>query len=227
MSLLDRERKLDLYGPNGIIQFVEAFTGVLGGLGFPLIVHEIEGEGVIYEGKEYSIHTVHADHDLTAFSYIFEEGPIPGRFHPEKAKKLGVPEGPLWKRLQEGEDVQLPNGKVVDWNLIVDEPRNGLKVAYSGDTRPTMVFAEAARGADLLIHEATFDEELSERAKENGHSTAVQAAGVALEADVGKLVLTHISSRYPEGALLLEEARGVFSETVLAFDLMELKLTRN
>jgi ribonuclease Z len=135
-----------------------------------------------------------------------------------------VLEGPLWGRLQHGEDVELGDGRVVKSRDVVDAPREGMKIAYSGDTRPSEGLIEAASGADILIHEATFDDSLTEKADENHHSTVTQAAEVAKEAGVGTLVLTHISSRYPDASVLLEEAIKTFSNTIIAEDLLELEL---
>jgi len=222
MNLLGRERPLHVYGPRGLTQFIEAFSHSLGGPGFPVHVHEILEEGTIHEGEEYDVVAVAADHEVVTWSYVLEEHPRPGRFHPEKAKELGVPLGPLWKKLQRGEDVELEDGTVVWSGEVVGPPKKGLKVAYSGDTRPNKAFARAVEGSDLIIHEATFDSSLEEKAHENSHSTAAQAAEVAKKAGASALVLTHISSRYPDPGPLLEEAREIFPFTLVAEDLMAL-----
>jgi len=142
-----------------------------------------------------------------------------GRFNPERARDLGIPEGPLWGRLHKGETVSLADGRTVRPADLVGEPRDGRTLVYTGDTRPHLSVIEAAKGADLLVHEATFGSDELERARETGHSTAAEAARVALEAGVRRLVLTHISSRYNRDASeLLAEARAVFPETVIARD---------
>jgi ribonuclease Z len=130
-----------------------------------------------------------------------------------------VPEGPLWGRLHKGETVILEDGRRISPPDLVGSPRRGRTLVYSGDTRPSLSVVEAARGADLLIHEATFGSDELERAKETGHSTAAEAARIAIEAGVQRLVLTHISPRYTRDAPeLLAEARAVFPETVIARD---------
>jgi len=225
MSLLDREKPLEVYGPKGLTNFMTAFSEALGGPGFPVNLFEIVSEGLVFQGDEYVVAAVKADHDVPSWSYVLEELPKPGRFHPEKAEEFGVPSGPLWKKLQQGEDVVLENERTVKSEEVVDPPRKGLKIAYSGDTRPTASLVSVAMGSDLLIHEATFDNALLERAEENKHSTAAQAAGVAVKADVKKLILTHISSRYPDPSHLLEEAKEVFKNTVIAEDLYEIELS--
>jgi ribonuclease Z len=148
-----------------------------------------------------------------------------GKFDPERARALGVPEGPLWGKLQRGQAVRLDDGREVTAETIVGPPRPGRKLVYSGDTRPCASTVEAARGADLLVHEETFSEEERDRAKETAHATAKEAAEVAKAAGVRKLVLTHLSARYSrDSAVLLEEARAVFPETVVAKDGLEIEI---
>ena len=224
MTLLRRERPLQVYGPRGLHDFIKAFSSTLGPPGFPLEVEEHLDEGVVFTGSEYRIEAVRADHDGDCWSYALVESPRPGRFHPEKARALGVPEGGLWKRLQHGGDVVLEDGTLVRSADVVDAPRRGRKIIYSGDTRPTERLAKMAEGADILIHEATFDDSLVERAMEEGHSTASQAAEVAAAAHVDMLLLTHISSRYPDASVLLDQARSIFPDTKVADDLMEVDI---
>jgi ribonuclease Z len=142
-----------------------------------------------------------------------------GRFNPDRARQLGIPEGPLWGQLHKGEAVTLEDGRTFRPADLVGPPRSGRTLVYTGDTRPNLSVIEAARGADLLVHEATFGGDELERARETGHSTASEAARVALEAGVRRLVLTHISSRYNRDASeLLAEAKAVFPETAIARD---------
>jgi ribonuclease Z len=223
MSLLGREKQLDIYGPSGLISYVKAFSEALGGPTFPVILHEVQEPGVVYEDGGLRVTAAASSHTLEGWSYSVLEKPRPGRFHPEKARVLGVPKGPLWHRLQHGEAVEV-DGRVVEPGMVADPPRRGRKVVYSGDTRPTAGLVELARGADVLVHEATFAEELAERALEDGHSTTVEAAGVARDAGVRLLALTHLSSRYPEPGVLLDEAKKVFQRVVVAEDLMELEV---
>ena len=224
MTLLRRKRPLQVYGPRGLHNFIEAFSSILGVPGFPLEICEHLEEGVVFTGSEYRIKAVRADHDGDCLSYALVENPRPGRFHPERARALGVPEGALWKRLQHGGDVMLDDGALVRSADVVDPPRRGRKIVYSGDTRPTERLVKMAEGANILIHEATFDDSLAERAMEDGHSTASQAAEVAVAAHVGTLLLTHISSRYPDASVLLEQARSIFPDTKVAEDLMEVDI---
>jgi ribonuclease Z len=225
MALLDRRSKLEVYGPEGIKRFSECVRESLQfGLTFPVEIHEVYDAGVICEEKEYTVEAAKADHVVTGFAYAFAEKPRPGKFYPEKAKALGVPEGELWSMLQHGDSVTLPDGRVVSPEEVLGSPRKGRKIVYTGDTRPFRGFAKFAAGADLVIHEATFDDALAEKAEVDGHSTPSQAAEEAKRAKAKKLVLTHISARYADAELLLEQARKVFENTVVAEDFLMLKL---
>jgi ribonuclease Z len=157
--------------------------------------------------------------------YALVEHPRLGRFNPARARELGVPEGPLWGELHKGKVITLPDGRTIGPADLVGAPRRGRAVVYTGDTRPHLAVIEAARGADLLVHEATFGGDEQERAVETGHSTAAEAARVAAEAGARRLALTHISSRYNrDTAELLAEAKAVFPETVIARDGMTLEV---
>jgi ribonuclease Z len=193
---------------------------------FPIEIHEITPEQKIAR-EEYDIEAFAADHGGSAVGYTLREHTRLGRFNPDKARELGVPEGPLWGKIHKGEtihfEVTRPDGSTepreVSPGQPVGAPRPGRVVVISGDTRPSQRLVTAADGADLLVHEATFGEEEKDRAKETGHSTAVQAAQVALAARVKKLVLTHLSARYSAiGDVLGKEAREVFPETIVAKD---------
>jgi ribonuclease Z len=219
MGLQDRTLPLTLYGPRG----AERILGAAISLGiernrFPVEIREIAA-GDRLSREEYDIVVFPTDHRADTVGYALAEHTRLGRFNPDRARELGVPEGPLWGRLHKGETVELPDGRRVSPADLVGAPRQGRIVVYTGDTRPTLTVVEAARGADLLIHDSTFGEEERERAGETGHSTAAQAAEVAREAGVRRLVLTHISPRYTrEAPELLAEAKAVFPESVVARD---------
>lgn len=221
MSLLRREKKLHVYGPEGLAMFVRAFSESLGGPRFPVILYEITESGVIHEEKGYRVEVVKAVHRTNSWSYGLFESPKPGKFNPEKARELGLPEGPIWNKLQHGKNVEV-DGVLFRPEMVCGPQREGRKIVYSGDTSPNEELIILARGADVLIHEATFLDELSERAEEDGHSTAAQAAEVAMKANVWRLVLTHISSRYPEQDAVLAEAKKMFENVIVASDLMEI-----
>ncbi len=225
MGLQDRSAPVTLYGPRG----AQRILGAAMSLGiernkFPVEVVEIRA-GDRLRRDEYDIVVFETEHRADTVGYALAEHTRLGRFHPERARELGVPEGPLWGRLHKGETVTLDDGRTVSPPDLVGAPRRGRTLVYSGDTRPHLALLEAARGADLLIHEATFGGDEAERAVETGHSTASEAARVALEAGVRRLVLTHISPRYTRDAPeLLAEARAVFPETAIARDGMTVEV---
>jgi len=225
MSLLDRQEKLDVYGPVGIKAFVETISATVQFvLTFPIEIHEIKDEGVVCKEKEYEVKVTQTDHVIPSLAYALIEKPRPGRFNPKKAEALDVPEGPLWSRLQRGEKVKTTTGRVVKPEQVVGAPRLGRKIVYSGDTRPTESVLRLAEDADLLIHEATFDDELLNKAIEDGHSTPSQAAETAKKAKVKRLILTHLSSRYKNTQPLLEQARKIFPHTDVAEDFMKIEV---
>lgn len=225
MALLDRERKLKIYGPSGIEAFVRAIQQTVQfNLTFPLEIREVKDANIVCEENEYEIHAVWADHVVPTLAYALIEKPRPGKFNPEKAKALGIPEGSLWSKLQHGSAVKLPNGRVVRSEEVVGPQRPGRKIVYSGDTRPTENVAELALNADLLIHDGTFDDELTDKAYEDGHSTASQAAETANKAEVKWLILTHVSARYKNPDVLVEQARKIFLKTDIAEDFVKIGL---
>jgi ribonuclease Z len=219
MGLQDRTAPVVLYGPRGAQRVLGAAV-VLGieRNKFPVEIVEIR-PGDRLTRPEYDIVAFETEHRADTLGYALVEHTRLGRFNPERARELGIPEGPLWGRLHKGESVLLEDGRVVTAADLVGAPRAGRALVYSGDTRPTLSVIQAARGADLLVHEATFGGDEAERAKETGHSTAAEAARVAHDAGVRRLVLTHISPRYNRDATeLLAEARAVFPETTIARD---------
>ncbi|GAC1441439.1 MAG: ribonuclease Z [Solirubrobacteraceae bacterium] len=217
-DLRDRERPLTVHGPPGIADAMAAVMRVFGRVRYELRVVELEfGDEV--RRDELVIHPLNVRHrGGRAFGYALVEDARPGRFDPELAAHLGVTPGPDFGRLQRGEPVE-----GVRPEQVVGEAREGRKVVLSGDTAPCDGITLAAHDADLLVHEATFSEEDADRARASGHSTARQAAAVALEAQVRLLALTHLSARYGAGEIK-REARAVFANTVVPrdFDLVEI-----
>ena len=219
MGLQDRTAPVLLYGPRG----AQRVLGAAISLGiernkFPIEILEIKpGERLARDA--YDIVVFETEHRADTVGYALVEHPRLGRFNPERARELGIPEGPLWGQLHKGNPVTLGDGRTVAPADLVGAPRAGRILVYTGDTRPHLSVVEASRGADLLVHEATFGGDELERARETGHSTAAEAARVALEAGARRLILTHISSRYNrDTSELLAEARAVFPETVIARD---------
>ena len=226
MSLQGREMGMRLWGPSGTARFVKRAES-LGGerLAFPVEVLELaEGESVKRDGYEILPFSLeHRGTPTLGFSLVEEERR--GRFHPDMARDLGIPEGPLWGELHRGRPITLPDGRVVDPADLVGPTRPGRHLVVTGDTRPCAATVNAARGADLLVHEATFGHEEADRARETGHSTAREAAEIASKAEVDRLVITHFSARYSRDTSELErEARFVFPNTVAAKDGMTIEV---
>jgi ribonuclease Z len=220
-DLTERELPLTIYGPRGLRDLIASLGRVVGRVGYKLELVEIEpGDAIPLDGAELRAFAV--EHSVRANGYALVEVERPGRFDPAAALALGVEEGPAFAALQRGETVQGANGPV-EPAQVMGEARPGRTAVLTGDTAPCRATVEAARGAELLIHDASFSEEEAQRAADTGHSTVGQAAAVAREAAVKLLAMVHISSRYHVGKVL-EEAREVF-ETTLAprdFDLIEL-----
>lgn len=222
MNLINRTNPLEIFGPPGLGEFIRQTTvPAMCQPSFDLQVHEVaEGQGwrEIFRCKHYRIIGSWGEHSVPNIAYRIEVGGSLGRFLPEKAKEKGVPEGPLWGMLKSGKAVTLEDGRTVSPEEVLGEPVRGVSIVYSGDTRPCEAVRRLAEGADLLIHEATFSEDLRARAEAEGHSTARGAAELAKEARVGRLIITHFSARYQNAALLEDEAKEVFPETVAAKD---------
>ena len=222
MSLYGRTRDLNVYGPPGVKAFLEAILETVRfKLVFKIRVHEV-GEGTVCRGGGYTIHAAWAEHTVPTLAYALVEDLRPGRFNPEKAAAHGVPKGPLWSKLQRGQEVRLEDGRVVKPEDVLGPKRPGRKITYICDTRPSERLLRLAENSDVLIYEATFSDDLAERAREDMHSTAGEAALFAVKAGVRLLVLTHISARYSDPAILLQQARRVFPNVKVAEDLMTL-----
>jgi len=218
-DLRGRERPLAVHGPRGLRELVGLALRAAGRVSYELDLIELEpGDVLVRDG--YRIAPVAVRHRGLAFGYALFEDERPGEFDPAAAMRLGLTPGPEFGRLQRGETV---GGVAPD--QVLGPSRPGRKVVISGDTVPCESLSVAAHRADLLIHEATFAEEDRDRAAETGHSSAAQAAALALEAEVSVLALTHLSSRHP-AAVLRDEARAIFPETVLPrdFDQVEIPL---
>ncbi|HWA41054.1 MAG TPA: ribonuclease Z, partial [Gemmatimonadales bacterium] len=225
LGLLDRTLPMTLYGPKGAERILsQAVTLGFERPKFKVDIVELKA-GQVLKRDDYEIQVVPVDHRTDSVGYALVEHLRLGRFDPERARELGVPEGPLWGKIHKGEGVTLADGRTVTPEELVGKARPGRRLVYSGDTRPCPALLEGAKDADLLIHEATFGEDERDRARETGHSTAREAAEVARRAGARRLALTHISARYTrEAPELLAEAQAVFPETVVARDGMKIEV---
>lgn len=224
MSLNGRETKLTIYGPKGLNKIKDAIYS----LGYCAIEYPVEfveiDSGIIIENETYFIEAQRVKHNVPALAYSIEEKKKP-RFLREKAIELGVPVGPAFGKLHNGEEVEI-DGKIIKPEQVLGEPRKGTKVTYSGDTRPCEEMIMLARDSTLLIHESTFIQKQKLNAEEYGHSTSVDAAYIAKYSNSKELILTHISTRYGDdyADIMLKEAQEIFENTKLAKDFLEIEL---
>ncbi|EFB0931644.1 ribonuclease Z [Listeria monocytogenes] len=215
------ESDLTIYGPVGITEYVETSLRLSGTrLTYKIIFNEIE-PGLIFEDKMFSITVDELDHGLRSFGYRIVEKDKPGALNADKLIDDGVEPGPIFQKIKKGETVTLADGSVINGKDYIDEPQKGKIISIFGDTKATASELELAFNADVLVHEATFEGDKEKLAGEYMHSTTLQAASLAKKANVKKLILTHISSRYDRDASkeLLIEAQSVFENTEIAYDL--------
>ncbi|MGY6530802.1 MAG: ribonuclease Z [Cyanobacterium sp.] len=222
---------VEVYGPPGLDAYLKACMKYSQTY-FPYGVHfKTVAPGVIYEDDEYIVSTEMLKHRVTAFGYRVREKDKAGKFDVEKAKKMGIPSGPIYGKLKNGETITLEDGRTVNGTQLCGPTEIGRKFVYCTDT----VFCESAialsEDADVLIHEATFAHQDAQMAFERMHSTTTMAAQVALAAQVKKLIMTHFSPRYaPGNALqlndLLKEAQAIFPDTILAHDFLSYDIPR-
>jgi ribonuclease Z len=216
-ALRGRELPITIYGPRGLVDLFGALRRIFGKLTYPYELVELgPGDALAREG--YRLITFPVNHGVSAIGYALVEEPRPGRFDVAAADALGIPAGPERGALQRGETVVLADGRSITPELVLGEVRPGRKIVISADTAYSPGVVEAARHAEVLVHEATFAAEERDRAHETLHSTATEAAAVAREADVGLLALTHLSNRY-FGGEIEREAQAVFPDTVVPRDL--------
>lgn len=232
MSLDQRQRELTLIGPAGISEYLALLQRLkICYINYPLKLREFSPrdftdreEATVYEAERHLVVARPLDHRIFTLGYRLSEKDKPGRFNLERARELGIPEGPLYAKLQAGHSITLSDGRVIDSAEVVGPPRPGKSLAYCLDTRPCANSVKLARDVDCLVHEATFTEDHEEESRFYGHSTASQAAEIARQAGAKRLLITHFSSRYPDYRPLLAEARREFPETMAAEDLAELEI---
>ena len=250
LSLNERKAPITIFGPRNLFLYLFLHRKILGlKANYPIRIIEIdhineeltefEGleseepkkkvkikESIIHNSKYFSIKYALVEHSVITYAYAFIEKPRFGKFDPEKAELMGIPESHLWKKLQEGEIIEY-QGKMVDpiKEEIVGPKKPGRKITYTGDLMPGESIIELGKSSDIIIHEATFAKDLTDIAHEKKHSTSIDAANDAKKMNAKQLILTHISSRYQENATkLLEEAKEIFPNTILAEDLLKIEL---
>ena len=219
MGLNGHEEPLTIAGPRGLDRYLHTLRELaILRPAFPLDVVD-NNAGVVFEGEGYTIDAVRVRHRIKTHAFRFREHDLVGRFDVEAARSLGVTPGPDFGKLQRGLSVETPDGTVVRPEQVLGKPRRGRVVCYATDTRPCDAVIEFAADADILIHEATYLGALADQAHARGHSTVREAAEVAREAGVGRLILTHVSPKHTSRREIVDEARAIFPESVLAEDL--------
>ncbi|HET7628525.1 MAG TPA: ribonuclease Z [Bacillales bacterium] len=218
-SFQEDESEVTVYGPKGVRRFIETAFSVSGTyLRYPLSIVEVH-EGVVFEDDSLTVEAAQLEHVIPSFGYRIVEKDRPGALDAERLKAEGLPPGPLYKRLKNGETVTTEDGQVFHGPDYVGPLKRGKKAAILGDTRPCRAIDKLADQVDVLVHEATFMEADAERAHRYFHSTTVDAAKKARAASSGALIMTHVSSRYKgmEEAFV-QEAREIFPASHLAED---------
>ncbi|MGL5083333.1 MAG: ribonuclease Z [Microcoleaceae cyanobacterium] len=231
-GLAGNVKRVDLYGPSGLEEYLHTCLRYSQThLSYPIKVYKSR-PGVIYEDDDYIVSCGELKHRVPATGYRVTEKDKPGRFDVEQAKELGIPPGPIYGKLKQGEIVTLPDGRRVDGAKLCGHPQIGRTFVYCTDTVFCEGAVELAAGADVLVHEATFAHQDAEMAFQRLHSTSTMAAQVALAAGVKKLIMTHFSPRYAPGNPivlddLLKEARAIFPNTEMAYDFLTYGILRD
>jgi len=224
MQLNDRDKPLHIYGPTGVIKLTQQLLS-LGYFrpAYEIVTREME-DGEVIDFDDYVVRALSVKHNVPTLAYSLEENMRPGKFNKPKALELGIPEGPLFSKLQHGETITLKNGKKITSKMVLGPSRQGRKIVISGDTRPHDKLIDFSKNADVLVHDATFDSELEDIANEYGHATAYQAAEIAKKAKVERLFLTHISPRYLDPLVLENDARKIFKNSFVPKDFQEFEI---
>jgi len=235
LGLAGNSSGVDLYGPDPLEDYLQGVLRTSSTrIGYPLRVHRVKEAAacnlVLLDQEDLLVRCTTLVHRVPAYAYRIEQKPRAGRFDVERAKAMGIPPGPIYAELKRGQPVELEDGRVIDGKDLCGPDRPGVSIVYCTDTVFSEAAVELAQGADLLIHEATFAHGEAEMAFKRQHSTSTMAAQTAAEANVGQLVLTHLSPRYAPGNSvtaddLLEEARAIFPNTLVARDFLNLEVT--
>lgn len=212
---------LDIYGPAGLSTWLWSTLQLTNThLNYELRIHEVTEEGIVFEDDEFRIYVNKLQHVIPCFGYRIEQKPLPGKLLIEKAIAAGVPKGPLLKQLKGGQDVTLENGQVVLSQDVTGEPQPGFTIAILGDTKYCEASIELAEEADILIHEATFDNETGNLAADYGHSTIGDAAQIAKKSNARTLIANHISARFLPGDItkFKKQGKAIFENIYIAED---------
>lgn len=221
------EGPLTIYGPKGIKQFVLTSLKVSGTyLKYPLKFHEINEPGILFEDEQFKVSCLPLEHGIQSFGYRIQEADHQGSLQVEKLKEAGVPFGPLYGKLKQGETITLPDGRTFNGKDFIGATQKGRVVTILGDTKKTANSLILAKDADVLVHESTFEGSEQKMARDYNHSTNRDAAEVALESGAKRLLLTHISARYlgKDAYALEQEAQKIFKHTHIVKDFEEINI---
>jgi len=223
MSIQQRTKPIEIYGPEGIIDFIVNNMKILNfNLEFPVFINTITEQTTVNE-KTYKINCCEAKHSVKAFSFRLEEITKYGKFSPEKAIFFNVPKGKMWKELQDGNDVNI-GGKIINSTDVISAKKENKKIGISGDTRPTKKLERFFKNCDCLIFDSTFSHKMRGKAIKTYHTTAHEAAILAKNAQIPKLILTHFSTRYKNENVFMKEAQKIHCEVICARDLQEIDI---
>lgn len=220
-SLMQNQTPLTLVGPKGIKQFIQTVIDIsYSWLTYPLNIIELEQDGLVFEDNKFRVEAKLLAHRVPCFGYRIIEKDLPASLDIDKLKKDNIHIGSFYRDLKEGRTVTLEDGRIIHGKDYLESIRKGKKIAILGDTIPCQASIDLAQDVDLLIHEATQEQALEEKALERGHSTTVHAATIAKQAHARRLIITHISPRYSlnDKTKLVSEARNIFAPTEIATD---------
>ena len=234
LGLAGNSKGIDIYGPSNLRNFISsALKNSYCKISFPLKFFEVENSAQtntnLFEDELMEVKCASLEHRLPAYGYRVNEKDKPGKFNLEKAKKLNIPEGPIYAKLHSGQRVELEDGRIFNGSDFCGKPRKGESFVYCTDTIFSNSAVELSKNVDLLVHESTFSKKDEQMAFEKLHSTTIMAAKTALLSNAKKLVLTHLSPRYtPKSSVkpidLLNEAKQIFPNTFLAKDFLTTKI---
>ncbi|MDR2832825.1 MAG: ribonuclease Z [Streptococcaceae bacterium] len=218
---------LEIYGPIGVKEFVQTSLRLSQSkLGYKIHFHELTEGGLLFDNKSFKVETLPLEHGILSFGFRITEKDHEGALQVEKLRELGIESGPIYGQIKAGRTIALDDGRVIDGKDFIGEKKKGRVITILGDTRKTKNAEILAYNADVLVHEATFEQGQEKMARRYFHSTNIEAASVAKDANVKKLLLTHISARYMihDQKELEKQARTIFPNTHMVKDLEEVDI---
>lgn len=225
----EEQTNIEIYGPKGIKSYVMSSLRVTGSrLPYRIHFHEFEGDslGKIMETDKFEVYAEELNHSIFCVGYRVVQKDSEGSLDADALKAAGVPFGPLFGKIKNGQDVVLEDGTKITAKDFISEPKKGKVITILGDTRKTDASIRLGLGADVMIHESTYGKGDEKLAKSHGHSTNMQAAQVAKAAGAKRLLLNHISPRFlaKDCRQLERDAAKIFENVKVVFDLDEVEI---